>query len=87
MIEVNYKREKDTYSKIFNSKISVTEQVAKAAPKPPPPTKTTEEKEFEKEEEQIDNEVHLMVQRKMGELSFEVKAGWEKLKVKEAEDI
>jgi len=57
LIDVNYKRERQTYSKMFNSKKSVNDYVKKTVKAEPIGYKTIEEKEFEKEMEEIDKEV------------------------------
>jgi len=59
LIDVNYKREKQTYSKMFSSKKSVTDYVRKTVmvKNEPMTYKTIEEKEFEEEMGVIDEEV------------------------------
>lgn len=57
LIDVNYKRERQTYSKMFSSKKSVADYVKKNVKNEPLKYKTTEEKDFEKEMAEIDKEV------------------------------
>lgn len=49
--------------------------------------KTEEEKEFEKDLERIDKQVRDMVNDKLEEMSFEVKAGWENDHFPEVDDV
>lgn len=62
LIDINYKRETETYKKMFNPKSSVTEFV-KQTSKGMDSLKfqTVEEKEFQKELEQIDKDVMAMI--------------------------
>lgn len=55
LIDVNYKREQDTYAKMFNPKTSVSDFVKRTSKGMDAlKFKTIEEKEFEKELEKID---------------------------------
>ena len=88
LIDVNFKREQDTYAKMFNPKTSVSEFVKRTSKGMDAlKFKTIEEKEFEKELEKIDKQVERMLQDKIREFSFEVKQGWEKTHIPEIDDV
>jgi hypothetical protein len=88
LIDINYKREQETYSKMFSSKTSVAEFVAKSSQGTDAlKFKSQEEKEFEKELERIDQEVAEMVSTKMSEFSFEVDPEMKVQDIKELEDV
>lgn len=62
LIDVNFKRERETYAKMFNPKTSVSEFVKKTSKGVDfLKFKSSEEKEFEEELKKIDLEVELMV--------------------------
>ena len=87
LIDVNYKRERQTYSKMFKSKKSVTDYVEKTVKKEPKGYKTIEEKEFEAEMGEIDKEVQKLLEEQMKKFDFELKPNWEKLSLPEIDDL
>lgn len=77
LIDINFKRERETYAKMFNPKTSVSEFVKKTSKGADfLKFKTSEEKEFEEELSRIDKEVEVMVQEKIKDFSFELKPDW-----------
>ena len=57
LIDINRKREKDTYGKMFNTSKSISDYVEEKASKQPISYKTMEDKEFEKESKKMDEKV------------------------------
>lgn len=77
LIDINYKREREIYAKMFNPKTSVSEFVKKTSKGADfLKFKTSEEKEFEEELKKIDEQVEEMVQEKIKDFSFELKPDW-----------
>lgn len=72
MIDVNRRREKDTYGKMFTPKNSVTEYVDKKVKKEPLNYRTVEDMEYEKERHKMEQKVKLQMDQKIKEFSFEV---------------
>lgn len=88
LIDINCKREQETYSKMFNPKTSVTEFIKRTTKGMDAlKFKTEDEKEFEKELERIDLEVADMVTTKMAEFSFEIDPNMSVTEIPELEDI
>lgn len=88
LIDINYKREQETYKKMFNPKTSVTEFVKRTSRGMDClKFKSCEEKEFEEELERIDVEVKVMLAEKIAEFSFEVIPGWEEATFQEVDDV
>ena len=88
LIDINYKREQETYAKMFNPKTSITDFIKKTSKGMDSlKFKSSEEKEFEKELEKIEDQVAHMIQEKILEFSFEVKPGWEKAHFPEVDDV
>ena len=85
LIDVNRKREKETYGKMFNSKKSISDYVEQKSLKEPIGYKTMEDKEYEKEKIKMERKVKKMMEQKMMEFSFEVSE--EKKHFKEMDDI
>ena len=74
---MNFKRERETYAKMFNPKTSVTDFVKKNTKDIDIlKFKTSEEKEFEDELSKMEEEVEVMVQDKIKDFSFELKPDW-----------
>ena len=86
LISINLKREKDTYSKMFNSKSSVSDFVKKTSTSMLA-FKSAEEKEFEADLRAVDEEVDKMINDKISEFSFEVYPDWKTRDIKETKDI
>jgi hypothetical protein len=77
LIDINFKRERETYAKMFNPKTSVSEFVKKTSKGADfLKFKSSEEKEFEEELKKIDGLVEEMVQEKIKDFSFELKPDW-----------
>lgn len=87
LIDVNYKREKETYLNMFSSKKGIHDYVEKTNAKIPLNFKTEEDREWEKEEAVIDKQVREMVNERMHTFSFEIKEGWETKHFKEIDDV
>ena len=86
MIDVNSKREKDTYSKMFTNKNqSVSDYVTSKISKEPINYRTVEEEEYEKEKKKMEAKVRKMMELKIQEFSFEVAK--DKKHFKELDDI
>ncbi|CDW73168.1 peptidyl-prolyl cis-trans isomerase d [Stylonychia lemnae] len=85
LIDINRKREKDTYGKMFTSQSSVSEYVDHKISKEPINYKSIEDQEYEKEKQKMDRKVKKMMQEKLSEFSFEVSS--EKKHFKEVDDI
>lgn len=62
LIDVNRKREKETYSKMFNSKKSISDYVEHKSLKEPIAYKTMEDKEYEKEKIKMEKKVKKMME-------------------------
>lgn len=88
LIDVNYKREQDTYAKMFNPKSSVSEFVKRTAKGMDAlKFKSYEEKEFEKELEEIDRAVAELIETKKSEFSFEIDPAMSVTEIPELEDV
>jgi len=72
MVDLNRKREHDTYAKMFNKQSSVSEYVASKAHTDPLNYKSMEDKDFETKKRKMDLKVKRMIEQKMMEFSFEV---------------
>ena len=57
LIDINRKREKETYGKMFDGKNSISDYVSKKTYHDPISYKTVEDREFEKEKQKIDDKV------------------------------
>jgi tetratricopeptide (TPR) repeat protein len=87
LIDVNRKREKDTYGKMFTSAQSVAEYVDHKIKREPINYKSIEDQEYEREKTKMDRKVSKMMQDKLKEFSFEVKPMAERKHFKEVDDI
>ena len=89
LIQVNSKRERDTYSKMFTAKVSVAEEVQKQMKANPAPqrVKSTEELELEGELSKLRKEVFAASKVRMKDFSFEIKDEWYDAQFPELEDI
>jgi len=54
LIDVNYKRERETYSKMFDSRSSITETIKNLAPNIPLKDQTSEDKALQQDMDEID---------------------------------
>ena len=89
LIGINSKRERDTYSKMFNSKVSVADQVEKQIKSNPAPKPivSSEQKELDAELEEIRREVMAASRMRMKDFSFGIKPNWENCKFPELLDL
>jgi tetratricopeptide (TPR) repeat protein len=81
LIDVNYKREQETYKNMFSSKKGIVDVVEKQLAKQPRP------KQDDADREEIEAEVKLLVSQKVNEFSFEIREGWEKADFPEVHDV
>lgn len=86
LINVNSKRELDTYSKMFNSKQSVNDFVKEVTPKMPK-DKTYEERELDADMAKMREEIEVKCQKAMKNFSFEVKPNWRETHYPEVDDL
>ena len=61
LIDINRKREKDTYGKMFNTTKSISEYVEEKTSKQPINYKTLEDREYEKEKKKMDEKIKKML--------------------------
>ena len=87
LIDVNYKRERETYSKMFDKRASVTESIKNLAPTIPLKEYSSEEKELQADLAKIDKEVEDMVNVKKHDFSFEIKDDWRNFYLPECDDV
>ena len=87
LIDVNRKREKETYGKMFtaNNSKSISDYVDEKTLKEPINYKSLEDKEFEQEKSKMQKKVEKLMEQKRMEFSFEVSD--KKKHFKEIDDI
>ena len=88
LVNVNSKRELDTYSKMFSSKQSVNEYVKETTEKTKlPKGKTYEERELDEDVAKMREDVEAKCQEAMKNFSFEIKENWRETHYPEVDDL
>ena len=87
LINVNFKREKETYGNMFKSRKGVNEYVEANRAPDEPKYVTCEEQELKQQLAMFEDHVAKMIKDKLEEFSFEVKQDWHECNIPEVRDL